>query len=184
MYAMIDDGELDWKIIAIATSDPLADKLNDVEDVERCATCCRTASGPSAEQGCRNRVIMHSRDATNETQGVPSSLPVDLVGDCGKDALTLGLLRLHFQRTLHSLTASSVIIAVVIGVSVEGQPCVLHKPSQYVARQPHRPNHNHRQYKSDLMRRRAALRQCTSCRTATARRETDRPGRHLRPASL
>lgn len=33
--AMIDDGELDWKIICIATSDPLAAKLNDVEDVER-----------------------------------------------------------------------------------------------------------------------------------------------------
>ena len=40
VYAMIDDGELDWKIIAISTSDPLADKLNDVEDVERCARCC------------------------------------------------------------------------------------------------------------------------------------------------
>ena len=37
----------------------------------------------------------------------------------------------------------------------------------------------HRQYKSDLMRRRSALRQCTSCRTATARRETDRPGRSI-----
>ena len=37
VYAMIDDGELDWKIIAISTADPLADKLNDVEDVERCA---------------------------------------------------------------------------------------------------------------------------------------------------
>ena len=36
VYAMIDDGELDWKIIAISTEDPLADKLNDVEDVERC----------------------------------------------------------------------------------------------------------------------------------------------------
>ena len=36
VYAMIDDGELDWKIIAINVDDPLADKLNDVEDVERC----------------------------------------------------------------------------------------------------------------------------------------------------
>lgn len=35
-YAMIDDGELDWKVIAINTNDPLADKINDVEDVERC----------------------------------------------------------------------------------------------------------------------------------------------------
>ncbi len=34
---MIDDGELDWKVIAISVDDPLADKLNDVEDVERCA---------------------------------------------------------------------------------------------------------------------------------------------------
>jgi len=35
VFAMIDDGELDWKIIAINVEDPLADKLNDVEDVER-----------------------------------------------------------------------------------------------------------------------------------------------------
>lgn len=36
VYAMIDDGELDWKVIAINAADPLADKINDVEDVERC----------------------------------------------------------------------------------------------------------------------------------------------------
>jgi len=32
--AMIDDGELDWKIIAIKTDDPLAADLNDIDDVE------------------------------------------------------------------------------------------------------------------------------------------------------
>jgi inorganic pyrophosphatase len=32
---MIDDGELDWKVICIRADDPMADKLNDVEDVER-----------------------------------------------------------------------------------------------------------------------------------------------------
>lgn len=37
VYAMIDDGELDWKVIAISTADPKADAINDVEDVERCA---------------------------------------------------------------------------------------------------------------------------------------------------
>ena len=34
-YAMIDDGELDWKVIAIAEEDPMADKVNAVEDVEK-----------------------------------------------------------------------------------------------------------------------------------------------------
>lgn len=34
-YAMIDDGELDWKIVCIRAEDPLADKINDIEDVER-----------------------------------------------------------------------------------------------------------------------------------------------------
>lgn len=34
-YAMVDDGELDWKIICIRTDDPLASRINDVEDVER-----------------------------------------------------------------------------------------------------------------------------------------------------
>eukprot|EP01104_Vermistella_antarctica_P006001 TRINITY_DN16736_c0_g1_i1.p2 TRINITY_DN16736_c0_g1~~TRINITY_DN16736_c0_g1_i1.p2 ORF type:complete len:310 (-),score=95.87 TRINITY_DN16736_c0_g1_i1:92-1021(-) len=32
--AMIDEGETDWKIIAIDVNDPLAEKLNDIADVE------------------------------------------------------------------------------------------------------------------------------------------------------
>ncbi|CAG9463118.1 unnamed protein product [Pedinophyceae sp. YPF-701] len=35
VYAMIDDGELDWKVIAINVDDPKAAAVNDVEDVER-----------------------------------------------------------------------------------------------------------------------------------------------------
>lgn len=34
VLAMIDDGELDWKVIAIHTADPLAKELNDISDVE------------------------------------------------------------------------------------------------------------------------------------------------------
>lgn len=34
-YAMIDDGELDWKVICIRADNPLAPKLNDITDVER-----------------------------------------------------------------------------------------------------------------------------------------------------
>lgn len=34
-YAMIDEGELDWKIIAIRTDDPMAAHLNDIDDIER-----------------------------------------------------------------------------------------------------------------------------------------------------
>ena len=37
VLAMIDDGELDWKVVAIRTDDPKASSVNDVEDVERCA---------------------------------------------------------------------------------------------------------------------------------------------------
>ena len=33
--SMIDDGELDWKLICIRADDPLASQLNDVKDVER-----------------------------------------------------------------------------------------------------------------------------------------------------
>ena len=33
--AMIDDGETDWKVICIACDDPLAPKLNDIDDVDR-----------------------------------------------------------------------------------------------------------------------------------------------------
>jgi inorganic pyrophosphatase len=35
VLAMIDDGELDWKVIAINTEDPMASELNDIDDVEK-----------------------------------------------------------------------------------------------------------------------------------------------------
>merc|ERR1712094_3670 len=35
VLSMIDDGELDWKLIAVSTADPLASKLNDIGDVEK-----------------------------------------------------------------------------------------------------------------------------------------------------
>jgi inorganic pyrophosphatase len=35
ILAMIDDGELDWKVIAIKSDDPMAAELNDIEDVEK-----------------------------------------------------------------------------------------------------------------------------------------------------
>jgi inorganic pyrophosphatase len=41
--AMIDDGELDWKIIAINSEDPLFSELNDISDVE--AKCPGVVSG-------------------------------------------------------------------------------------------------------------------------------------------
>lgn len=34
IFSMIDSGELDWKVIAIDVNDPLADKINDVADVD------------------------------------------------------------------------------------------------------------------------------------------------------
>jgi len=35
IMAMIDEGETDWKILAIDVTDPKADEINDVEDVEK-----------------------------------------------------------------------------------------------------------------------------------------------------
>eukprot|EP00929_Paragymnodinium_shiwhaense_P040205 TRINITY_DN20_c0_g1_i2.p1 TRINITY_DN20_c0_g1~~TRINITY_DN20_c0_g1_i2.p1 ORF type:complete len:272 (-),score=74.69 TRINITY_DN20_c0_g1_i2:197-1012(-) len=43
VLAMIDDGELDWKLIGIRTSDPLASDLHDINDVE--TKCPGTISG-------------------------------------------------------------------------------------------------------------------------------------------
>jgi len=34
-YAMIDEGETDWKVVGIDLEDPLANKLNDVDDIEK-----------------------------------------------------------------------------------------------------------------------------------------------------
>jgi inorganic pyrophosphatase len=33
--ALLDEGETDWKVITIDVNDPLASKLNDIEDVEK-----------------------------------------------------------------------------------------------------------------------------------------------------
>merc|ERR1711959_887585 len=33
--AMIDDGELDWKVIAVDTRDEMASQLNDIDDVDK-----------------------------------------------------------------------------------------------------------------------------------------------------
>ena len=33
VLAMIDDGELDWKVLAVAADDPLAKEYNDIDDV-------------------------------------------------------------------------------------------------------------------------------------------------------
>lgn len=33
ILAMIDDGELDWKVVAVAKDDPLAEEYNDIDDV-------------------------------------------------------------------------------------------------------------------------------------------------------
>ena len=33
--AMVDDGELDWKLLTINEMDPLYDQLNDISDVEK-----------------------------------------------------------------------------------------------------------------------------------------------------
>lgn len=33
VLAMIDDGELDWKVVAVSVDDPLAKEYNDIDDV-------------------------------------------------------------------------------------------------------------------------------------------------------
>ena len=33
--ALLDEGETDWKVLVVDVNDPLAPKLNDIEDVER-----------------------------------------------------------------------------------------------------------------------------------------------------
>lgn len=38
--AMIDEGELDWKVIAISLDDPRASLVNDVDDVEKHFPVC------------------------------------------------------------------------------------------------------------------------------------------------
>ena len=43
ILSMIDSGELDWKLIAICANDPMAEKLNNIDDVEK--HCPGTISG-------------------------------------------------------------------------------------------------------------------------------------------
>jgi nucleosome-remodeling factor subunit len=34
-FALIDEGETDWKLLAVDVTDPMADKLNDINDIEK-----------------------------------------------------------------------------------------------------------------------------------------------------
>ena len=58
VLAMIDDGELDWKVVAIAASDPMASELNDVADIE--AKMPGTLSG--IREWFRWYKVRHNRD--------------------------------------------------------------------------------------------------------------------------
>lgn len=40
VLAMIDEGELDWKVVAISVTDPKAHLVNDVHDVEKHFPVC------------------------------------------------------------------------------------------------------------------------------------------------
>ncbi len=40
VLAMIDEGELDWKVVAISITDPKAHLVNDVHDVEKHFPVC------------------------------------------------------------------------------------------------------------------------------------------------
>ena len=51
---MIDDGELDWKMIAINSEDPLFSQLNDIDDVE--TKCPGTVSGKTSNHYIRMTV--------------------------------------------------------------------------------------------------------------------------------
>lgn len=35
IMALLDEGETDWKVLVVDVQDPMADRLNDIEDVER-----------------------------------------------------------------------------------------------------------------------------------------------------
>lgn len=35
-FVVIDEGETDWKVIAIDVADPIAGMLQDIDDVEKC----------------------------------------------------------------------------------------------------------------------------------------------------
>ena len=55
VLAMIDDGELDWKVIAINAEDPKASSVNDIEDVERCVLIslpCKSQHHPEMSLLC------------------------------------------------------------------------------------------------------------------------------------
>lgn len=44
VLALLDDGETDWKLVAIDTNDPLASRMNNIGDVEKCFPGLLTAT--------------------------------------------------------------------------------------------------------------------------------------------
>lgn len=45
LFGFIDEGEVDWKVIAISQDDPKANFLNDIGDVDRFEACCTKLVG-------------------------------------------------------------------------------------------------------------------------------------------
>jgi len=60
VLAMIDDGELDWKIVSIRADDPRAASVNDVEDVERRAPGAAPRSGGCGRGGGAFRAALEA----------------------------------------------------------------------------------------------------------------------------
>jgi hypothetical protein len=59
VFAMIDEGELDWKVIAVRADDPAAAAVSDVEDVERCDPAAARRSLPRDRLcGCSYRGVL------------------------------------------------------------------------------------------------------------------------------
>ena len=73
--ALLDEGETDWKIIAIDINDPLASKLNDIEDVERHLPGLLRATNEFWRIYKVNPQTPH-----------PRSLRIELIGDSGWEA--------------------------------------------------------------------------------------------------
>ncbi len=64
VFAMIDEGELDWKVIAVRADDLAAAAVSDVEDVERRAPAAARRSRPRGSLcGCSCRAVSAREDA-------------------------------------------------------------------------------------------------------------------------
>ncbi len=103
--ALLDEGETDWKVIVVDVQDPLAGKLNDIEDVERHLPGLIRATNEWFRYVTRAPRVLNSNKRTGSTR-FPTGSPRTPLRSLARPRTRDTLLRLFTSVTKHGVASS------------------------------------------------------------------------------